>query len=106
MTIGSICASGARSRRSAWTARGTREIALAALAGRVQEHRFVFAQPLERGGHDVSGARKVGVGFADAPQNLFVGKPFVEQRKPLAAVVGLAVLVALRSAVLEHRGVL
>ena len=77
-TIASICRSGERSRPSASTARSAREIALAALAGRVQEHRFVFAQPLQRGGHDVARPREAGLGLADPSQNLFVGKPFVE----------------------------
>src|SRR6185503_1479786 len=57
----------------------------------------------QRRGHDVARARQARLRTTDRPTPLLVAEPALEQRELLAAVVGLAVLVASRWAVLHHR---
>src|SRR5258707_1308315 len=74
----------------------------------MQEYCFIPAQALQRGRHDVARARKARWRISDAAPALpaFGFQPRVEQAEVFAAMVGLAVLVALRLSTLQHGGVL
>src|SRR5262245_11316822 len=84
----------------------SRFAAFAARAGRMQEHGLVRPQALERRGDNIARAGEARLRVPHLSAALLVAEPLVEERESLAAVVGFAVLVAFRSAVFEHGGVL
>src|SRR5580765_801018 len=72
----------------------------------MEEHRLVCAQVFQRRIDDVARAGKARLRLADDAAALARSEPGVEQCEAFAAVVGLAVLVAPRAAILHHGRIL